>query len=185
MEWVRGDAGPPCASATKPPPSSSQYPLHKARNKQSLFFDRYNCHKHMSKPIILLPFTGPEFSSDTEKPVNTWLTETRGPSVKRNSRPATHKLSYSCMDTEVHHCVYKTIPFVILILINSFYTLRSKLFLNELSPYNLHIYNQISNVISSFPIFRLKLSLHYSSFSCAVHFTTFSVGWLVNKQERI
>ena len=66
-----GDAGPSCASATKPPPSSSQYLLHKAHNKQSLFFDRYNCHKHMSKPIILLPLTCPEYSSDLEIPVNT------------------------------------------------------------------------------------------------------------------
>ena len=120
---------------------------------------------NMSKPIILLLLTGPEYSSDLEIPVNTWLTQTRGPSVKRNSRPATQKLSYSCMGTEVHHCVHKTIPLVILILINSVYTLRSN-FHNELAPYNLHIYNQVSNVISSLPIFRLKWSPHYSFFLC-------------------
>ena len=44
------------------------------------------------------------------------------------------------MDTEVHHRLHKTPPSVILIQINSVYTLRSN-FLNELSSYNLHIYN--------------------------------------------
>ena len=53
------------------------------------------------------------------------------------------------MDTEVHHRLHKTPPSVILIQINSVYTLRSN-FLNELSSYNLH-YLQLSLQSDLFP----------------------------------